>query len=89
MNFKEYYKEPTLLEEGAVLDWFKDKKNRPIVKELANQMAFLGLMAGSIGSMAVYVNKFLSENFPNLGSDLIVMIANYIAKNPQILDWFK
>lgn len=89
MNFKEYYKEPTLLEEGAVLDWFKNKKNRPIVKELANQMAIAGLMAGSIGSMAVYVNKFLSENFPNLGSDLIVMIANYIAKNPQILDWFK
>lgn len=89
MNFKEYYKDPTLIEEGAIMDWFKDKKNAPIVRALAKQMAILGLYGTSVGSMTVYVNRFLSDNFPTLGSDIVNSIANYVAKNPQILDWFK
>lgn len=92
MSFKEYYIEPvkkSLLQEGVILDWFKDKKNRPIVKKLANELGLMGLFATSPPTMAFYVNKFLSDNFPNLGSDIVNKIAQYIAKNPEILDWFK
>lgn len=89
MNFKEYYKEPSLIEEGVILDWFKDKKNKPIIKKLANEFGMMGLFMTSPPTMAIYVNKFLSDNFPTLGSDIINKIAHYIAQNPQILDWFK
>lgn len=92
MTFKEYYKEPvteSLLQEGAILDWFKDNKNRPIVKKLMNELGLMGLFATSPPTMSYYVNKFLSDNYPNLGSDIVNKIAEYVAKNPQILDWFK
>jgi len=78
-----------VLEEGAILDWFKDKKNRPVVKQLAKQMAMMGMFATSPPTMAIYVNDFLSKNFPNLGSDIVDKMAQFVANNPQILELFK
>lgn len=87
MELEKLYEE--VLEEGAIWDWFKAKENRPVVKQLAKQMAMMGMFATSPPTMAHYVNDFLSKNFPNLGADIIDKIAHFIANNPQILDWFK
>lgn len=89
MSFKEHYTKVVLIEEGAILDWFKDRENRPTIKKLVNELGMMGLFAVSPPTMAIYVNKFLAQNFPNLGSDIINRIAQYIANNPEILDWFK
>jgi len=78
-----------VLEEGAILDWFKDKENRPIVKRLVKELAMMGMLFSSPPAMAIYVNDFLQKNFPNLGSDVINKMAQFLANNPQILDWFK
>lgn len=87
MQLEKLYEE--VLEEGAILDWFKAKENRPVVKQLAKQMAMMGMFATSPPTMAIYVNDFLQKNFPNLGTDIIHKIAEFLSKNPQILDWFK
>jgi len=78
-----------VLQEGAIWDWFKAKENRPVVKQLAKQMAMMGMFATSPPTMAMYVNDFLSKNFPNLGSDIINKIAQFLSNNPQILELFK
>lgn len=78
-----------VLEEGAILDWFKDKRNRPTLKKLVNELGMMGLFAVSPPIMAIYVNDFLQKNFPNLGSDIINKIAQFISNNPQILELFK
>lgn len=87
MQLEKLYEE--VIEEGAILDWFKAKENRPVVKQLAKQMAMMGMFATSPPTMAIYVNDFLSKNFPNLGSDIIDKIARLLANNPQILELFK
>lgn len=78
-----------VLEEGAILNWLKDKKNRPVVKQLGKEMAMMGMFATSPPTMAFYVNDFLQKNFPNLGSDIINKIAQFLSSNPQILEWLK
>jgi len=77
------------LQEGAIWDWFKDKKNRPVVKQLGKEFAMMGMFATSPPTMAYYVNEFLQKNFPNLGNDLIEKVANFIANNPQVLEYIK
>lgn len=90
MNFKEYYtKQEQYLTEGAIWDWFKDKKNRPVVKQLGKEFAMMTMFATSPPTMAIYVNDFLQKNFPNLGNDLIAKIAKFIANNPQVIEWIK
>ena len=78
-----------VLEEGAIMDWFKDPKNRPTLKQLGKELAMMGMFATSPPTMAIYVNDFLEKNFPNLGSNIIHKIAEFVSNNPQILDWIK
>ncbi len=78
-----------VLEEGAILDWFKDPENRPTLKQLGKELAMMGMFATSPPTMAIYVNDFLQKNFPNLGSDIVNKIAQFISNNPQILDLIK
>lgn len=78
-----------VLEEGAIWDFLKAKENRPIVKQIAREMGLMGLFATSPPTMSYYVNNFLQQNFPNLGSDIIHKIAEFIANNPQILELLK
>lgn len=78
-----------VLEEGAIWNFLKAKENRPIVKQIAKELAMMGMFATSPPTMAFYVNDFLQKNFPNLGSDIIDKIARFIANNPQILELFK
>lgn len=84
---KKLYEE--VLEEGAILDWIKAPENRKTVKQLVKELTMMGMFATSPPTMAIYVNDFLQKNFPNLGSDIIHKIAEFISNNPQILDWIK
>jgi hypothetical protein len=78
-----------VLEEGAIMDWLKDPKSRPMVKKLANELGSLGLIFTSVPVMGVYVGEFLQKNFPNLPEQAIQKIAQFIANNPQVLDFLK
>jgi hypothetical protein len=78
-----------VLEEGAIIDWFKEPKNRLTLKQLLKELTMMGMFAVSPPTMAIYVNDFLQKNFPNLGSDIIRKIAEFISNNPQILDLIK
>jgi hypothetical protein len=75
-----------VLLEGAILDWIKDPANRKTVKQLGKELTMMGLFMTSPPTMAIYINDFLQKNFPNLGSDIVHGIAQFIANNPQILD---
>jgi hypothetical protein len=76
-----------VLEEGAIMDWIKDNKKE--VKQLFNELASLGLIFTSMGTMGIYVSNFLTKNFPNLPEQTVSKIAQFIANNPQILDLIK
>lgn len=78
-----------VLEEGAIMDWFKSKQNRPIIKQLIKELTMMGLFTASPMAMGLYVNDFLQKNFPNLASDAVNKIAQFISNNPQILDLLK
>jgi hypothetical protein len=78
-----------VLEEGAILDWVKDPANRKTVKQLGKELTMMGLFMTSPPTMAIYINDFLQKNFPNLGSDIVNKIAQFISNNPQILDLIK
>jgi len=78
-----------VLEEGAIMDWFKAPENRPIVKQIGKELAMMGMFATSPPTMSYYVNDFLQKNFPNLGADIIHKIAEFISSHPQIIDWIK
>lgn len=71
------------------MDWLKDPKSRPMVKKLANELGSLGLIFTSVPVMGVYVGEFLQKNFPNLPEQAIQKIAQFIASNPQVLDFLK
>ena len=78
-----------VLEEGAIWNFLKAKENRPVVKQIAKELTMMGMFATSPPTMAIYVNDFLQKNFPNLGSDIINKIAQYLSSNPQVLELFK
>jgi hypothetical protein len=78
-----------VLEEGAIMDWFKDPENKPILKQLATQLTVMFGWPTSAITMGHYVSDFLMKNFPNLGPDIIKKIAQFVANNPQILDLIK
>jgi hypothetical protein len=76
-----------VLEEGAILDWVKDHKN--VLKQLGKELTMMGLFTGSPLSMGLYVGEFLQKNFPNLPEQAVQKIAQFIANNPQVLDFLK
>ena len=78
-----------VLEEGAMMDWFKSKQNRPVIKQLFKELTMMGLFIASPIAMGLYVNDFLQKNFPNLASDAVNRMAQFIANNPQILELLK
>jgi hypothetical protein len=78
-----------VLKEGAMMDWVKSKQNRPIIKQLFKELTTMGLFTASPITMGLYVNDFLQKNFPNLASDAVNKIAQFISNNPQILELLK
>lgn len=78
-----------VLEEGAIWDFLRAKENRHIVKQIGRELGLMGLFSTSPPTMAYYVNKFLSDNYPNLGSDIINKIAEFLSNHPQVLELFK
>jgi hypothetical protein len=78
-----------VLEEGAIMDWFKDPENRPTLKQLATQLTVMFGWPISAFTMGHYVSDFLEKNFPNLPEQAVSKIAQFIADNPQILDLIK
>lgn len=78
--------EEVLLEE-SIKDWIL--QNKGVVKELVNYLGSLGIVLTSAASMGIYINKFLTKNFPNLPEQVIDKVAHFIANNPQILDLIK
>lgn len=87
MQLEKLYEE--VLEEGTILDWFKDKKNRPVIKQLALELTVFFGWPTSAFVMGHYVSDFLEKNFPNLPEQTIAKIAQYLSDNPQILELFK
>lgn len=78
-----------VLEEGAIMDWFKDPENRPTLKKLVTQLTVMFGWPISAFTMGQYVSDFLIKNFPDLPEQVIGKIAQFIANNPQILDLIK
>lgn len=76
-----------VLEEGAIMDWVK--ANKSVLKDLVNELGFIGVSLTSAASMGVYVSQFLEKNFPNLPEQALSKIAQFIANNPQILELLK
>ncbi len=78
-----------VLEEGAIMDWFKDPENRFTLKQLATQLTVMFGWPISAFTMGHYVSDFLTKNFPNLPEQTVNKITQFIANNPQILDLIK
>ena len=76
-----------VLEEGAIIDWMKN--NKGVLKDMANELGFIGVSLASAASMGIYVSQFLEKNFPNLPEQTINKIAQFISNNPQILELLK
>ena len=74
-----------VLEENAIVDWFKDPKNKPTLKKIITQLTVMFGWPLSAFTMGHYVSDFLMKNFPNLPEQII----QGIARNPQILDLIK
>ncbi len=78
-----------VIEEGAIMDWVKDPKNKGTLKDLATQLTVMFGWPTSAFTMGHYVSDFLEKNFPNLPEQAVSKIAQFIANNPQILDLIK
>lgn len=78
--------EEVLLEEG-IKDWII--KNKNILKQLGKELSMMVMLPASAGSMGIYVSNFLEKNFPNLPEQTLSTIAQFIANNPQVLDFLK
>jgi len=78
-----------VLEEGAIIDWIKNPKNKSTLKTLATQLTIMFGWPTSAFTMGHYVSEFLEKNFPNLPEQTIAKIAEFINNNPQILDILK
>jgi hypothetical protein len=84
--------EEVILEEG-IKEWIKNHKD--ILKKFALEMGVIGTGLVSPAVMVSYMNDFLKANpeillqHRELAGQALNNIAQFLANNPQILDWLR